>query len=70
MNATATGGRGCGGGAICHNKVQQSFLNQSLDPPNQKFLDPPLSRSPLIIELHSTCSQVYHSDYSITEPIN
>ena len=23
---------------ICHKKVQQSFLNQSLDPPNQKFL--------------------------------
>ena len=27
---------------ICHTKVQQSFLNQSLDPSNQKFLDPPL----------------------------
>ena len=27
---------------ICHKKVQQSFLNQSLDPTNQKFLDPPL----------------------------
>ena len=30
--STATGGRGCGG-VICHKKVQQSFLNQSLDPP-------------------------------------
>ena len=28
--STATGGRGCGG-VICHKKVQQSFLNQSLD---------------------------------------
>ena len=28
---------------IWHKKVQQSFLNQSLDPaPNQKFLNPPL----------------------------
>ena len=30
------GGRGCGGcvgEVICHKKVQQSFLNQSLDPP-------------------------------------
>ena len=44
----ATGGRGCegcGGEVICLKRVQQSFLNQSLDPPpppNQKFLDPPL----------------------------
>ena len=29
---------------ICHKRVQQSFLNQSLNPPNQKFLDPPLNR--------------------------
>ena len=29
------------GEVICHKKVQ-SFLNQSLDPPNKKFLDPPL----------------------------
>ena len=25
---------------ICNKKVQQSFLNQSLDPPNQNFLNP------------------------------
>ena len=70
MRATATGRRGCGGEVICLKKVQQSFLNQSLDPPNQKFLDPPLLKSPLITEPHLTCSQAYHSDYSITEPIN
>ena len=35
-------GGGCGGEVICLKKVQQSFLNQSLDPPNKKFLDPPL----------------------------
>ena len=29
---------------IYYNKVQQSFLNQSLYFPNQKFLDPPLHR--------------------------
>ena len=33
---------------ICHTKVQQSFLNQSLDPSNQKFLDP----SPIVILTH------------------
>ena len=43
MHATATGGRGGGGEVICLKKVQQSFLNQSLDPPNKKFLDPPLA---------------------------
>ena len=42
MHATPTGRRGCGGEVICLKKVQQSFLNQSLDPPNKKFLDPPL----------------------------
>ena len=31
--STATGGRECGGEEICHKKVQQSFLNQSLDSP-------------------------------------
>ena len=30
---------------ICHKKVQQPFLNQSLDPLNPKSLDPPLSSS-------------------------
>ena len=29
--STATGGRECGEEEICHKKVQQSFLNQSLD---------------------------------------
>ena len=39
------GAWGCEGEVICHNKVQQSFLNQNLDPlpPNQKFLDLPLN---------------------------
>ena len=30
---SATGGRGCGGKVIWHKKVEQSFANQSLDPP-------------------------------------
>ena len=36
---------GVWGEVICHKKVQQSILNQSLGPPpppNKKFLDPPL----------------------------
>ena len=37
---------GAWGEVICHKKVKQSFLNQSLDPPhpspNKKILDPPL----------------------------
>ena len=33
---------GCGGEVISYKNVQQSFLNQSLDPPNKKFLDLPL----------------------------
>ena len=32
----------CGGEVICLKRVQQSLLNQSLDPPYQKFLNPPL----------------------------
>ena len=28
-------GGGCGGEVICHKNVQQSFLNQSLDPPQK-----------------------------------
>ena len=44
FNVQPTGGKGCGGEVICHKKVQQSFLNQSLDlpRPHQKFLDPPM----------------------------
>ena len=38
---------------ICHKKVQQSFLNQSLDSSNQKFLDPPLNCSPILWPSHS-----------------
>ena len=34
---------GAGGEVICFKRVQQSFLNQRLDPPNQKFLDPPVA---------------------------
>ena len=30
--SSVTSGRGCGGKVICHKKVQQSFLNQNLDP--------------------------------------
>ena len=33
---------GCGGEVISYKKVQQSFLNQSLDSPKNKFLDLPL----------------------------
>ena len=32
MHASVTGRRGCRGEVICLKKVQQSFLNQSLDP--------------------------------------
>ena len=38
---------------ICHKKVQQSFLNQSLDSSNQKFLDPPPNCSPILWPSHS-----------------
>ena len=40
------GGEGVGGNVIATKKVRQPFLNQSWDlPPNQKFLDAPLSVS-------------------------
>ena len=31
IHATVTGGRGCGGGAICHNKVQHSYWGKMGD---------------------------------------
>ena len=52
---SATGGMGCGGKVIWHKKVEQSFPNQSMDPPNQKFLDPPLVRAKIrVCEYFST----------------
>ena len=40
------GGEGVGGNVIATKKARQPFLNQSWDlPPNQKFLDAPLSVS-------------------------
>ena len=46
------GGGGCGGELICLKRVQQSFLNQSLELPNKKFLDPPLRSTPTLLTHH------------------
>ena len=51
---------GCGGEAICHQNIQQSFLNQSLDPPpptpNKNILD-----LPLCLRVWCMCSQTFYS---------
>ena len=49
--------KGVWGAVICHKKIQQSFLNQSLDPP------PPLppAKKDLVISIGKTC------DYNVNQ---
>ena len=68
--STATGGRGCGGEIICNKKVQQSFLNQSLDSSSPLPPPPPIKHSwtrPWLLQTATVTAVLFQSATEFTK---